>query len=453
MNIKKVLSKGLSYSLVTVLACTAFSADAKVILPACFTDNMVLQQKSNVNLWGKVATGKAVTITPSWNNKKYTVTADAAGNWKIKVATPKYGGPYTIVFDDGEAISLKNILIGEVWVCSGQSNMEMIVSGLYGSVLNAKEEVANANYPVIRLLKVDNTYSTQKQTELKTKGEWTVCSPQTVSDFSAVAYFFARDFYKKKHIPVGLISTNWGGTLAEAWTSGDALKQMPEFAPTVIGWEQGVTQEQLNAKYEGELRTWITALGTKDPTSNQGKLPWIEQGFDASAWKKMPVPGFWERSALPDFDGTVDLRKTFTVPAAWAGKDLKLNLGGIDDYDVAWFNGTEVGHTELFVYKRSYTVPGKLVKAGVNTVAVRVLDNGGLGGLDGGPVNVTQVANPSEKIDLAGEWDYQVAAKLIDLPVMPNRPDGANRPALIYNTMINPIINYTIKGAIWYQGE
>jgi sialate O-acetylesterase len=452
MNNLLTLFKSVTKLILPLVMFAVLPAHAKVILPACFTDNMVLQQKTQVNLWGKATAGKSLTITTSWNNKKYTVTADGTGNWKTKIATPVFGGPFTVTFNDGEIITLKNVLIGEVWVCSGQSNMEMILTGMYGDINNLKEEIANANYPGIRMLKVENRISLQELTDLKTRGDWRICSPETIKDFSAVAYFFAREFYKTKHIPVGLINTTWGGTIAEAWTSGDALKQMPAFAPAVAAMEGGLTQEQINAKFEKDMRVWMDALAAKDPGYQQGKLPWIEPGFDASAWKKMTLPGFWEKAGLANVDGTIDFRRTFTVPASWAGKDVTLNLGAVDDADVTWFNGAEVGHMEAFYYKRTYTIPGNLVKAGENTIAVRVYDGAGNGGFEAGPIDVT-LKGSTEKVDLAGEWYYQIAAKLADLPTIPSRPDGPNRPTVLYNAMVNPIINYTIKGAIWYQGE
>ncbi|RVU00471.1 9-O-acetylesterase [Mucilaginibacter limnophilus] len=442
----------------TILALqfSAFTipALAKVVLPGCFTDNMVLQQKAQVNLWGKADAGKTVKITTSWNKKTYSTTAGADGSWKVKVATPQYGGPHNITFNDGEAITLENVLIGEVWICSGQSNMEMTPTGMYGDILNLREEVAAADYPQIRMLKVENTMSMQPLTELKTRGEWRVCSPETVSQFSAVAYFFARDLYKQYHIPIGLINTTWGGTVAEAWTSGQSLKKMPAFAPSVQAMEQGLTQEKLNEQYNKDLRSWINKLSGKDSLYTNGTLPWISTDFNDADWKTMALPGYWEAvKGLNTFDGVVAYRKKINIPAAWAGKDLVLNLGPVDDADVTWFNGTEVGHTELFLIKRSYTIPGKLVKAGENTIAIRVVDNGGFGGLGDGPLTIAPANENVEPISLKGGWSYRVINTLNQLPPMPYKPDGPNRPTLLYNAMVNPLINYTIKGAIWYQGE
>lgn len=425
---------------------------AKVAPADCFTDNMVLQQKANAAIWGTDKPGKTVTVTTSWNSRRYMVVTDDAGNWKVKVATPSYGGPYTLTFDDGEVTTLNNILIGEVWVCSGQSNMEMQLTG-YGGILNLDKELADAvNYPQIRMLKIDNKTSFQPRADVPVKWGWRVCDSKTVADFSAVAYFFAKNLYDDKHVPIGIINSTWGGTVAEAWTSGDALKTMPEFAAFVKETENGLTQEKLDQKYKDDVQAWLRSIDTKDPAYQNGKLAWAMNGFDDAQWQQMTVPIYWEQAGLPNYDGTVWFRKTVKLPASWAGKQLRLDIGGIDDYDDSFFNGTEVGHTELFIYKRGYTIPANVVKAGDNTIAIRVFDNGGLGGINKGPMTLS-VAGDTTKIDLAGDWKYHTATDLKELPQPPVNPTSANRPTIIYNAMIAPIEPFTIKGVIWYQGE
>lgn len=225
---KNVILVGLN--LLAIIA--TFSADAKVVLSPMFSNNMVLQQKDRVALWGKSSAGKTVVITTSWNQKKYTIAADETGSWKVKVTTPKAGGPYNITFDDGETTTLTDVLIGEVWICSGQSNMEMGLEG-FGKVKNFREEVAAANYPTIRLLKVEKTTSTQPLTEAKFTEGWQICSPQTVPQFSAVAYFFARNIQQHHNVPIGLIQTAYSGTPAQSWVSGPALEAIPQYDSVV----------------------------------------------------------------------------------------------------------------------------------------------------------------------------------------------------------------------------
>jgi sialate O-acetylesterase len=215
-------------SLLTGIVCKA-----KVTLPSVFTDNMVLQQKTNAAIWGKGDAGKTIDISTTWNKKKYTTTVDPEGNWKIKVATPSYGGPYSITISDGEDLVLKNVLIGEVWICSGQSNMQLPLAG-WGKINNYQQEIAKAKYPNIRLFQTQHVASNQPLNDAKVDmNGWKPCSPEYISEFSAVAYFFARDIYKKTGIPIGLIHTSWGGTVVEAWMSGSALKDNADFADTV----------------------------------------------------------------------------------------------------------------------------------------------------------------------------------------------------------------------------
>lgn len=203
-------------------------AYSRVILSPLFSDNMVLQQKEKVALWGSSTAGRTVVVTTSWNGKRYSVPVNAEGAWKVMVATPKAGGPYTIAFNDGEELLLKNILIGEVWICSGQSNMEMPLEG-WGKINNYKEEVATANYPAIRLLKVEKSTSTQPLAAAKINSGWQACSPATVAEFSAVGYFFARHLQQHKNVPIGLIQTAYSGTPAESWVSGPSLRKMQEY--------------------------------------------------------------------------------------------------------------------------------------------------------------------------------------------------------------------------------
>ena len=206
---------------------------AQVKMIPLFSDNMVLQQQTHAPIWGETKPGKTVEVTTSWNDKRYTVTADGRGKWIVKVTTPEAGGPYSIVISDGKKVTLDNVLIGEVWLCSGQSNMEMPVEG-WGKVKNYAQEIADANHPNIRFLQVTDNTSPQPLTEMKARDNgWMVCSPETVKEFSATGYFFGRNLNRNRNVPVGLIDSSWGGTIIEAWTSEEALKTIPEMADNI----------------------------------------------------------------------------------------------------------------------------------------------------------------------------------------------------------------------------
>jgi len=227
---KRILKGGL---LTMLCLIGGIKANAFIVLPDVITDNMVLQQKEMNTLWGKGNAGKIINVTTSWDNKKYQGSIDAEGNWKLKFKTPSAGGPYTILLSDGEDLTLKNVMIGEVWFCSGQSNMEMPLGG-WGKINDYQNEIANANYPQIRLLKVKKAISSRPLSEFKsnTMG-WQECSPSTVADFSATAYFFARNIYKTYPVAIGLIDATWGGTIVESWTSRESIGKLPAFADTV----------------------------------------------------------------------------------------------------------------------------------------------------------------------------------------------------------------------------
>ena len=445
----KILKK--SIIAFSVLAFCVYNSEAKVTLPSVFSDHMVFQQKTMAAVWGKTNPDKKVTVSGTWNGKKYTVVADKTGNWKVNILTPAYGGPYAVNINDGDLYVLKDVLIGEVWVCSGQSNMEMPLAG-WGQIANYKKEIEEAKYPKIRLLQAVHVTSNKPLANAEvSNGGWEPCSPETVKDFSSTAYFFAREIYQKTKVPIGLIHTSWGGTIAEAWTSHETLKTLPDFAQAADQIRSSPMQTK--EEYAKKLQEWeVTAL-TKDAGYAENKPAWAANAADVSSWKNMSLPQLWEKSVLPNFDGSVWFRKKITIPAAWAGKDLKLNLGPIDDDDVTWFNGTEAGKTSGYNIPRKYTIPANLVKTGENIITVRVYDGSGDGGIYGDAADLAVTTETGERISLAGDWQYQIGAANRDFPARPAVVDGPNRPTVLYNAMVNPFIQFAVKGFIWYQGE
>ncbi|MES2487795.1 MAG: sialate O-acetylesterase, partial [Bacteroidota bacterium] len=257
---------------VTAITCTAIEASAEVTLPAFFTDNMVLQQKATVPFWGK-SNASSVKVTTSWDKKTYTVKTNG-GDWQVSLKTPVYGGPYNIIINDGDEVQLKNILIGEVWLCSGQSNMEMPLEG-WGKVLNYAEEIKNASYPQIRLLQAEHIESAVPLDELKVQhGGWQVCSPQTIADFSSTAYFFARKIYKEKNIPMGLVHSSWGGTVIEAWTSAEALHTIHDFDAVLDGMKDEESRKAQEQKFALDMQAWNQNMQKADMGMKDGKAIW-----------------------------------------------------------------------------------------------------------------------------------------------------------------------------------
>ena len=442
----------------TILFCI-FSVsilNAKVKLPSIFTNNMVLQQQSEVPFWGEASPNKIVRINTSWNKKTIETTADLNGKWKTTVLTPVYGGPFSIEISDGQKMKLDNVMIGEVWLCSGQSNMEMPLAD-WGKILNYEKEISAANYPNIRLFTVQKNISSKPLTDMKAKsGGWLPCTPGTVADFSAVAYFFAKNLFENKNIPIGLINSSWGGTYAEAWTSGTSLKTMPEFRSAVEEMEhKDINSEKVINKYKTDSVNWKNQLRDADQGFQNGKGIWLDNNLDEKGWKSMRIPNNWENEGLPGFDGVIWFRKTIDIPADWQHKQLSLNLDMIDDNDITYFNGIEVGNTDGWSLQRNYTIPASIVQAGKAVITVRVFDFGGGGGMYGNAALMNLSLSQDKSIGLSGNWQYKIGfdlkqTKITAAPVTWNNP---NQASALYNAMINPLIPFTIKGVIWYQGE
>ncbi|HAU39151.1 MAG TPA: 9-O-acetylesterase [Phycisphaerales bacterium] len=444
-------------SCVLVLPGLATAADEALRLPAVLGDNMVLQSGRDVPVWGWAAPGAKVAV--KLESASAEATADKDGRWMTKLPALKAGGPFEMTVTAGtESLTVKNILVGEVWICSGQSNMQWSVNRSN----NAKEEIAAADYPKIRLFTVRNTATEQPQDDCQ--GKWVECSPTTVPGFSAVGYFFGRDLHKQLNVPVGLINTSWGGTPAQSWTSLEKLKANELLKPYVDQYEKAVAKPKIATmeEYEKARAEWEAKVYQTDP-GNKG----LEQGFaapghDVSDWKEMKLPSAWESAGM-NIDGAVWFRKEVSVPEAWAEKDLTLDLGAIDDFDTTYFNGEQVGATgsetpDAWNVRRKYTVPGKRVRAGANVIAVRIFDRYSGGGITRGPMTLSPVEGKDAKpIDLTGEWKCKVelALKPLPRPPAPFKP-GQQNPHLsssLYNGMIHPLIPFALRGAIWYQGE
>ncbi len=428
---------------------------ATVRLPALVASHMVLQRERPLLLWGWAAPGERVSLT--FRGKTYAATApDASGRWQATLPPTPAGGPFTLTVKARNTIVLNDILVGDVWLASGQSNMQFKVKdqpGGYQAVQNADAEIAASNWPRIRLFTVAQTVAYRPQADVAGSG-WLVCSPATVSAFSAVAYFFGRELHQKYQVPIGLLVSSWGGTPAEAWTSADGLKTLPEFGATVADFAKRTTSLPADQQAaEARQQAFFKSIRTYD----QGYLPngqtWTAPDFDASAWPQMSLPGVWESTpGLNTYDGIVWFRKEIDLPAALAGQPLTLSVGQVDDADSTFFNGVKVGSTTGYDARRTYQVPAALVRPGRNVITVRVLDTGGGGGIWGDPTALS-LRGAGLTLPLAGLWQYQVGVAQKNLPV-PLFPGGASQaPTSLFNGMIAPLIPFALKGVIWYQGE
>jgi sialate O-acetylesterase len=423
----------------------------EIQVPPLFSDNMILQQNMIAPVWGTANPGGLVTV--KLVDQKVSSAADREGNWRVDLAPIAAGGPYTLKIIGEDSISIKNVMVGEVWICSGQSNMEWPLS----STNNAEQEMLEAGYPDIRLLTVTKSALPMPSDNIPSDG-WRVCSSQTVPGFSAVAYFFGRSLYKNLNVPIGLIHTSWGGTPAEAWTSRATLKTLPDYVEVVNNIERNVDslksvyQDYTNwqQKWAQKMDQWIEQVIMQDKGNQEN---WAAADYDHSSWETMRVPGLWEQKGLPGFDGIVWFKKEVVLDKTWLGQQLILHMGPIDDFDVTWFNGVKLGSETLYNKEREYTIPASAVKEGSNVITVSVMDHGGGGGLYGN-ANLYYLKAGKKTQDLSGDWSYQVSTDMEKIPGDLRRPTSpAYRPSFLYNAMIYPLIPYAIQGAIWYQGE
>jgi sialate O-acetylesterase len=436
--------------LTVLLMSAAGSLRADVTPNPLFTDAAVLQQGVRVPVWGTADPGERVTV--EFAGQTVTNTAAADGRWLVHLAPLKAGGPLTITITGKNKITLKDVLVGEVWLCSGQSNMERHLGLQAGQkpITDWEREVRDANYPTIRQFYVEKKIAFSPESAVK--GGWSVCSPKTVKDFTAVGYFFGRDLYQARHVPIGLIHSSWGGTPAEAWTSAAALGALPDYTQPLAELKRlSADPDGARREFEARLESWFHA---NDPGS--AAASWNAPDLDTASWKEMTLPTLWESAGEPGLDGVVWFRKSFELPENATNTEAELDLGKIDDSDTSWINGVQVGAMNGYQLVRKYTVPAGVLKPGTNIIAVRVLDTGGGGGLWGDDKMqlILKTDTPSEPVDLAGPWQYRVGLNLKNAPWPPTSvAQNANAPTVLYNAMIAPLLPYAIRGVIWYQGE
>jgi len=428
------LPKQIIYLLMVLLLAACAGPDATNIQPhQLFTDRAVLQRDTEIPVWGKADPGGTLEISLAGNTQQIKVNEE--GYWQAEFPAMEAGGPYVMEITGGDAsIVLEDILIGDVWLASGQSNMEW---PLQAQVDNYEEEIAQADYPEIRLFSVERNTSYEPLQDLDT-GQWQITSPETIGDFSAVAYFFGREVQQEIGVPIGLIKSAWGGTPAEAWTSEEALMDMQEFEEELQSMEEAPQSMEMLRKERDSI---LAANALEDSYSPD---------FNTDDWDEMELPTAWESVSqeLSSFNGFVWFQKEISLPASVADEGLALHLGSIDDADITWFNGEKIGETRGYNTPRAYQVPASAVQAGTNTITVRVQDNGGNRGFTGSADEMYLEQNGERlEVSLTGNWHYEAGNAL---PEVSNQP---RQPAVLYNAMINPLVPYKIRGVIWYQGE
>jgi sialate O-acetylesterase len=436
----------------------ASPARADVRLPAVLSNHMVVQRETKIPFWGLAEPGESVKVTPSWSNQLATATADATGRWSLALDTPKAGGPFAIAVEGKNAIRLEDVWSGEVWLCSGQSNMEMPVDDAgpsYTGVADFQKELASADHPKLHLFEVPNEIALQEQSE--GKGAWRPCDRKALHSFSATAYFFGRELERELDVPIGLIAADWGGTLCEAWTSADALRALSDFQGALADLDRyRGDPSAVEREYKTKLAAWWAELEKREP--GLGEFSSGRARVDDTHWPTIDLPAEWT-GAFGDFDGVAWFRHDIVIGPKLSSGEVEIELGPIDDMDTVYFDGERIGGIEAWGYSdapRRYMVPQKLTRAGRHVLAVRVVDTGGRGGFTGKPGEMRYGLATDEKSwrPLDGAWRYKLGVKLADLPPFPFRSAfDVNSPTALFNAMIAPLAPFAIRGAIWYQGE
>lgn len=420
--------------------CTALQTDAKVKLPALISDGMVLQREQPVKIWGTADAGESVSVT--FMKKKYAATADNNGHWSVTLPSMKAGGPYLMRIND---IKLNDILIGDVWLCSGQSNMELPVSRVTDMFATEINEYSNERIRQIIIPKVYNFHAPQ---ETLSATSWKPMTQENVMNFSALAYFFAKEMYEKTKVPVGIINSSWGGTPIEAWISEEGLKEFPIYINDKRLYEDDAYCAHIK-KLEGEsFYRWNLSLYRSDAGLHE-KTPWYASNYDDSNWQTVNMfSRTWGNDGLNPIAGSHWLRQNVEIPQTWNNKEVTLRLGCIIDADSVYVNGTFAGTTGYQYPPRIYRIPAGILKPGVNNITVRIISNGGQ------PEFVQEkpykLICDDESINLKEEWKYRLGTPM---PSAPNMMFFCYKPVCLYNTMIAPLQHYTLRGTVWYQGE
>ncbi|MCI1186208.1 sialate O-acetylesterase [Hymenobacter sp. DH14] len=421
----------------------AAPATAQVRLPKLVSNGMVLQRDAPVRIWGWAKAGEEVAVT--FRAKTYRATTGPDGQWRIALPAQPAGGPYTLDIKASNAIALKDILVGDVWLCSGQSNMETPMSRLRDKYPDVIAQAAN---PQIRQYEVPMSYAFTGPRADLTGGQWIAADPQTVLKFSGVAYFFAKEINAKYHVPVGIIKDAVGGSPAEAWLSADALKQFPKYEQQVAPYRDSAAVVGIKQKEQAAIGSWYRQLHQADKGEAPGQMPWYAPTYAANGWKTMTVPGYWADGELGAVNGVVWFRKEVEVPASMVGKPARLELGTLVDADSTYINGKLVGSTGYQYPPRKYDFGPEVLKPGKNIITVRLISNGGRGGFT--KDKKYELTAGGQTLDLRGPWQYQLGATM---PPTPGSTTFQYQPGGLFNGMIAPVLPYAIKGVLWYQGE
>ncbi len=419
------------------------STFCQVKLPKLIGDGMVLQRDAKVRVWGWASEGEKTTI--HFIDSTYHTTASKNGDWEIMLSNLKAGGPYVMKIDASNSIVINDIVVGDVWVCSGQSNMGFTlgsVSDLY------KDEIEHMNNPFIRqFFTFPGTNFNEREKDFRF-GSWQHADSKNVRNLTAVGYFFAKKLYEKYKVPIGLINVSLGGSSAEAWISEESIKSFPVYYEELRKFKNPEYLERINKQDNERVANWNKLLRQNDEGLKNSQQPWFDPALNISDWETTHVPGYWSDTKLGFVNGAVWFRKEINVPTDMVGKPAILKLGRIFDCDTVFINGKFVGSVGSQYAPRIYKIPNGLLKEGSNIIVVRDISYIRHGGFV--PGKEYEISVGDKKINLEGEWKYKlgtIAEPLEDRLFTGKIPTG------LFNSGIAPMLDYRIKGVVWYQGE
>ncbi|WP_105103059.1 sialate O-acetylesterase [Microbulbifer pacificus] len=436
--------RGISHRVVLGVLMLGSAAHADVSLPRLVSDGMVLQRQAPVKIWGWADAGEHVAV--EFLGKHYRTEADDRGNWSLLLDAQPAGGPHTMSIRGNNRIALKDILLGDVWLASGQSNMEYPINRI---AHRFPEEIAAIDNERIREFKVPQTYDFNAPQPDLSGGQWLSATRDNIQNFSAVAWFFADRIQRRERVPIGIINSSLGGSPAEAWVSEETLQQFPAHLAEKKRFEDASLIARIEREERARSDRWYATAAERDLGIQPGKTPWYSPALDSRGWQTVSIPGYWAEQTGTDDKGIFWLRKTVTLPADLSAEPGLLELGRIVDADETWINGEKVGNTTYLYPRRRYHIPGGVLKAGENVIAIRVTNSGGDRGgfVEDKPYRLTV---NDEHVDLRGQWQFTQSAHM---PPLPGQTFVRWKPAGLYNAMLHPLQNYRVKGALWYQGE
>jgi sialate O-acetylesterase len=435
MKIKKII--------LFLFFLTVASAFCQVKLPKLISDGMVLQRDAELKIWGWAAEGEKISIR--FIDSTYHTTANKNGGWEIMLSNLKAGGPYVMQINANNSITINDVVVGDVWVCSGQSNMGLALGWLSHVY---QDEIDHLDNPFIRQFFAFPGFNFKDREKDFKFARWQHADAENARNLTAAGYFFAKKLYEVYKVPIGLINASLGGSSAEAWISEESIKSFPKYYEDLQRFKDPEYIDRINKRDNERVGNWNKLLKQNDEGYKNPQQTWFNRELNTSDWETTHIPGYWADTKLGPVNGVVWFRKEINITSDIVGKPANLKLGRIVDCDTVFINGKFVGSVGSQYAQRIYKIPDDLLKNGENTIVVRVINYIRRGGFV--PGKEYEISAGDKTINLEGEWKYKLGAAAEPLE---DRLFTGKIPTGLFNGTIAPMLNYRIKGVVWYQGE